>query len=140
MDLIGTYDQQRNGGTPFVSGRLPAFSGALGGPANAFGPANLGGSPFSAEALGDAQLGLNREIYDINLTTVYDLTDSLAFTTVNGYCEFDSREVFDADGSAAPFLEFAEIADGWQVSHEARFTYADPNWRAVWDWNFFKEK
>lgn len=132
VDLIGTYDRQRNGGTPFISRRLP--------PGDPFGPANLSGSPYSAAALGDAQLGLNRDVYDLNLTASYDLTDSLTFTTVNGYREFDSAEVFDADGSAAPFLEFAEIADGWQVSHEGRFTYADPSWRAAFGWNFFKEE
>jgi len=32
VDLIGTYDQQRNGGTPFISGTFPAFAGAPGGP------------------------------------------------------------------------------------------------------------
>ena len=31
IDLIGTYDQQRNGGTPFISGSFPAFAGAPGG-------------------------------------------------------------------------------------------------------------
>ena len=139
VDLVGTYDQQRNGGTPFISGALPAFAGAPGGPANAFEDANLGGSPYSAAALGDDQLGLNREVYDVNLTAQVELTDSLTFTTVNGYRKFDSDEVFDADGSAAPFLEFAEIAEGEQFSHEGRFTYADPSWRAAFGWNFFTE-
>ncbi|TCD06592.1 TonB-dependent receptor [Erythrobacteraceae bacterium CFH 75059] len=132
IDLIGTYDRQRNGGTPFISRRLP--------PGDPFGPANLGGSPFSAQALGNVQLGLERDVYDLNLTASSALTDRLTFTTVNGYRRFDSAEVFDADGSAAPFLEFAEIADGWQVSHEGRFAYADPRWRAAWGWNIFKEK
>ena len=140
IDLVGTYDQQRNGGTPFISGTFPAFAGAPGGPANAFEPANLAGSPYSAAALGDDQLGLNREVYDINLTAQVELNDSLTFTTVNGYREFDSAEVFDADGSAAPFLEFAEIATGHQFSHEGRFSYADPSWRASFGWNVFAEK
>ncbi|MGB3752474.1 MAG: TonB-dependent receptor [Parerythrobacter sp.] len=139
IDLIGTYDQQRNGGTPFISGTLPAFLGAPGGAANAFEPANLGGSPFSEADLGDAQLGLDREVYDANLTLEYLLTDSLTFTTVNGYRKFDSAEVFDADGSAAPFLEFAEIAEGEQFSHEGRFSYVDDSWRASFGWNFFTE-
>ncbi|MCA0978451.1 TonB-dependent receptor [Qipengyuania flava] len=139
VDLVGTYDQQRHGGTPFISGFFPAYAGAPGGAANAFEDANLGGSPFSAEALGDEQLGLDREVYDINLTAQIDLTDSLSFTTVNGYRKFDSAEVFDADGSAAPFLEFAEIADGDQFSHEGRFSYADSGWRAAFGWNFFTE-
>lgn len=139
VDLIGTYDQQRNGGTPFISGRFPAFAGAPGGPANAFRPANLGGNPAGAAALGDDQLGLNREVYDLNLTLDYQFEDDWSFTTVNGYREFDSHEVFDADGSAAPFLEFAEIADGWQFSHEGRFTYSGDKLRASFGWNAFIE-
>lgn len=139
VDLIGTYDQQRNGGTPFVSGRFPAFLGAPGGAANAFGDANLSGNPSAAAVLGDDQLGLNREVYDFNLTIDHQFEDDWSFTTVNGYREFDSAEVFDADGSAAPFLEFAEIADGWQVSHEGRFTYSGKTLRASFGWNAFIE-
>lgn len=139
VDLVGTYDQQRNGGTPFVSGRFPAFTGAPGGAANAFRDANLGGNPAGAAALGDDQLGLNREVYDLNLTLEHSFADGWTFTTVNGYRKFDSREVFDADGSAAPFLEFAEIADGWQVSHEGRFSYAGNSLRASAGWNVFIE-
>lgn len=139
VDLIGTYDQQRNGGTPFVSGRFPAFAGAPGGAANAFRDANLSGYPAGAAALGDDQLGLNREVYDVNLTIDHQFEDDWSFTTVNGYREFDSAEVFDADGTAAPFLEFAEIADGWQFSHEGRFTYSGSKLRASFGWNAFIE-
>ncbi len=139
VDLIGTYDQQRNGGTPFISGTFPAFAGAPGGAANAFVDANLGGNPAGASALGDDQLGLNREVYDLNLTAEYQFADDWTFTTVNGYRQFDSAEVFDADGTAAPFLEFAEIAEGWQFSHEGRFTYSGSNLRASAGWNIFVE-
>ena len=139
LDLIATYDQQRNGGTPFISGTFPAFAGAPGGAANAFENANLGGFPAGAAALGDNQLGLNREVYDLNLTAAYEFADNWTFTTVNGYREFDSLEVFDADGSAAPFLEFTELAKGWQVSHEGRFSYASTSLRASAGWNLFIE-
>ncbi|MCM0000306.1 MAG: TonB-dependent receptor, partial [Erythrobacter sp.] len=139
VDLIGTYDQQRNGGTPFISGRFPAFAGAPGGAANAFRDANLSGYPAGAAALGDDQLGLNREVYDLNLTIDHQFEDDWSFTTVNGYREFDSAEVFDADGTAAPFLEFAELAQGWQVSHEGRFTYSGKTLRASFGWNAFIE-
>ncbi|OWK28482.1 TonB-dependent receptor [Sphingomonas mucosissima] len=135
VDLIGTYDQQRNGGTPFISRVLPTEAG----PGNPFGKAHLGGSPLSAQVLGEDQLGLNREVYDVNLTASYEFAPGLTFTTVNGYRHFDSREVFDADGSAAWFLEFAEIAKGWQASHEGRFSYTDPQWRASVGWNVFVE-
>jgi outer membrane receptor protein involved in Fe transport len=139
LDVIATYDQQRNGGTPFISGTFPAFAGAPGGAANAFVDANLGGFPAGAAALGDDQLGLNREVYDFNITAEYQFADDWTFTTVNGYREFDSLEVFDADGSAAPFLEFTEIADGWQFSHEGRFTYSGSKLRASAGWNLFIE-
>ncbi|MGY8973908.1 MAG: TonB-dependent receptor [Sphingomonadales bacterium] len=139
IDLIGTYDQQRNGGTPFISGTFPAFAGAPGGRDNAFEDANLGGSPFSGAALGDDQLGLNREVYDVNLTAEWEFADSWTFTTVNGYRKFDSAEVFDADGSAAPFLEFAEIAEGEQFSHEGRFSYSGVDLRGSFGWNVFTE-
>ena len=135
VDLIGTYDRQRHGGTPFISRRLPTEAG----PGDPFGVAHLGGSPLSAEVLGNDQLGLVRDVYDVNLTASYELADGLTFTTVNGYRDFDSREVFDADGSAAWFLEFAEIAQGWQASHEGRFNYSDPSWRASFGWNVFVE-
>ncbi|WP_454597292.1 TonB-dependent receptor [Qipengyuania sp. SM2507] len=135
LDLIGTFDRQRNGGTPFISGTFPTPAGAP----DFYGDAFLGGSPYSEAALGNSQLGLNREIYDVNLTAEYAFDDSWTFTTVNGYREFDSAEVFDADGGPAPFLEFAEIATGWQFSHEGRFSYVDPSWRASFGWNFFTE-
>ena len=128
-----------NGGTPFVSGRFPAFAGAPGGAANAFQDANLSGYPAGAAALGDDQLGLNREVYDVNLTIDHQFEDDWSFTTVNGYRKFDSAEVFDADGTAAPFLEFAELAKGWQASHEGRFTYSGKTLRASFGWNAFIE-
>ncbi|MEZ0495241.1 TonB-dependent receptor [Sphingomonas sp. IW22] len=135
VDLMGTYDRQRNGGTPFVSRRLPTEDG----PGNPFGRANLGGSPVSAEVLGDDQLGLTRDVYDVNLTASWGFADGWNFTTVNGYRKFDSNEVFDADGSAAWFLEFGEDSRGWQASHEGRFSYVDPSWRAQFGWNVFVE-
>jgi iron complex outermembrane recepter protein len=139
-DLIGTYDRQRNGGTAFISGFFPPFAGAPGGAANALaGRANLSGNPGAAAVLGDDQLGLVRDVYDLNLTAEYQISDNWTFTTVNGYRKFDSREVFDADGSAATFLEFAEIAIGDQFSHEGRFSYSGSNLRASFGWNAFIE-
>ncbi len=135
VDIVGTYDRQRNGGTPFISGNFPTEAGS----ADPFGPANLGGSPFSEAVLGDAELGLVRDVYDVNVTAEFSLSHQWTFTTVNGYREFDSAEVFDADGSAAWFLEFAEIAEGWQVSHEGRFSYEGETLRGNFGWNAFIE-
>ncbi len=135
VDVIATYDRQRNGGTPFISGTFPTEAGR----ANVFGPANLSGSPVSATVLGDGQLGLNRDVWDANITLSYDFAPGWNFTTVNGFRQFNSLEIFDADGSRAFFLEFAENAFGYQVNHEGRFAYKDNNFRASFGWNFFQE-
>ncbi|WP_313439264.1 TonB-dependent receptor [Novosphingobium sp.] len=133
-DLVFTYDRQRNSGTPFLSKNLGSTSVE-----GVYDKAYLGGSPLSGQLLGSDKLGLNRDVYDANLTLSWDFTDGWNFTTVNGYRNFDALEVFDADGSAAWFLEFAEHAKGWQASHEGRFTYSDPQWRASFGWNYFHE-
>ncbi|WP_448660142.1 TonB-dependent receptor [Sphingomonas sp. CJ99] len=134
-DLILTYDQQRNSGTPFISRALPTSDG----PGNPFGRANLGGSPLSEAVLGQEKLGLNREVYDANLTLGWDIADDWTLTLVNGYREFDSLEIFDADGSAAWYLEFAEFAKGWQVNQETRFAYTSDLFRGSFGFNFFLE-
>ena len=135
IDLVATYDRSRNGGTPFISGTFATANG----PADPFGDANLGGSPFSLDVLGKDQLGLDRNVYDLNATIDLDLGGGWSFTTVNGYREFDNIETFDADGSAAFFLEFAEIAEGQQFSHEGRFAYSGDSIRASAGWNIFVE-
>lgn len=133
-DLVFTYDRQRNSGTPFLSKNLGSTSAE-----GLYDRAYLGGSPLSAEVLGSDKLGLDRDVYDGNLTLSWNFSDGWNFTTVNGYRHFDALEVFDADGSAAWYLEFAERAKGWQASHEGRFTYSDDQWRASFGWNYFIE-
>ena len=134
-DLILTYDRQRNSGTPFISGTYPTASG----PANPFGDAALGGSPLSESVLGLAKLGLRRDVYDANLTLDWQVADDWTITMVNAYRDFDSLEVFDADGSAAWYLEFAEDAKGWQYNHETRFSYNSDRFRGSFGWNAFIE-
>lgn len=133
-DLIFTYDRERNSGTPFLSKALGSTSVD-----GVYGSAYLGSSPYAASVLGSNKLGLTRDVYDVNFTASWDFADGWNFTTVNGYRDFDAREVFDADGSAAWYLEFAEHAKGWEASHESRFTYTDDRWRASFGWNFFIE-
>ena len=133
--LILSYDRQRNSGTPFISGILPTAAG----PATPFGAADLRGSTFSAAVLGDSKLGLTRDVYDANLTLSWNIADDWTITTVNGFRKFNSNEVFDADGSADFFLEFAEDANGEQGSHETRFAYNSDTFRGSFGWNLFRE-
>lgn len=135
VDLIATWDRQRNPGTAFVSKALPTEAG----PGNPFGVAHLGGSPRSLETLGKSKLGLDRDVYDLNLSAEWTLSDRWTLTTVNGYRRFDSLETFDADGSAAWYLEFAEFAKGGQGSHETRFAFTGESLRASLGWNLFRE-
>ena len=134
-DLVLTYDGQRNPGTAFKS-RAHAPTG---GQTGDYGYAELSGSPYSAAALGARKLGLDRNVYDANLTITADLSPGITFTTVNGYRRFDALEIFDADGGPAAYLEFAEDAKGDQWSHESRFAFEGPKYRASVGWNAFFE-
>ncbi|MDQ0837282.1 TonB-dependent receptor [Sphingomonas faeni] len=134
-DLVLTYDGQRNPGTAFKS-RAHAPTG---GQTGDYGYAELSGSPYSAEFLGARKLGLDRNVYDANLTITADLSPGITFTTVNGYRRFDALEIFDADGGPAAYLEFAEDAKGDQWSHESRFAFEGPKYRASVGWNAFFE-
>lgn len=136
VDLIGTYDRQRNSGTAFTSKNLPPVSVT----GNVYGDVWLGGSPLASQTLDGDKLGLTRDVYDVNLTTNWKFADGWTFATVNGFRQFDSNELFDADGSRAWYLEFAERAKGWQFSHEGRFAYNSEKVRTSFGWNYFYEK
>ncbi len=135
IDLTLTYEKQDNPGTAFVSGTIPNSRGST----SPFGPAELGGSPFSAAALGAAKLGIEREVVDANLTFEFPINDRLTFTSITGYRKFDSLEIFDADGSALFYLEFAEDARGDQFSHESRVTFTSDKFRGFAGVNYFRE-
>ncbi|WP_445191505.1 TonB-dependent receptor [Sphingomonas sp. Tas61C01] len=134
-DLVLTYDGQRNPGTAFKS-RAHAPTG---GQTGDYGYAELSGSPNSLAVLGARKLGLDRNVYDANMSVAVDLGPGVSFTTVNGYRRFDALEVFDADGGPAAYLEFAEDAQGDQWSHEGRFAFDGPKYRASLGWNAFFE-
>jgi outer membrane receptor protein involved in Fe transport len=134
-DLVLTYDGQRNPGTAFKS---RAFA-PTGGQTGDYGYAELSGSPYSEAVLGARKLGLDRNVYDANLTLSWDVGPGVTFTTVNGYRRFDALEIFDADGGPAANLEFAEDAKGDQWSHESRFAFDGPTYRASFGWNAFFE-
>jgi len=135
MDVIGTYDGQRAPGTAFSSGTFAP----TGGDTSAFTFKEAAGSPFSLSALGADQLGLTRNVYDLNMTANYELSDDWSLTAVAGYRNFDSLEVFDADGTQAWYLEFAEDSRGEQLSFEGRANYGNETVRAFFGANYFWE-
>lgn len=136
-DVVYTLDRQRSPGTAFKSGTLRPF----GGDTSPFTFAELGGSPQSAAVLGRDELGLWRDVHDANVTIRVTPADGpWSSTHITGYRTFDSLEVFDADGSAAWYLEFAEKAVGEQLSHESRVNYAGSRVRAFAGFNWFWEQ
>jgi len=135
LDVVGTYDGQRAPGTAFKSGTFAP----TGGTTSPYSFAEVAGSPVSAAVLGGSQPELKRNVYDLNATAHYAPDGPLSFTAVAGYRQFDSNEVFDADGTQAWYLEFAEDAKGKQFSAEARMNYDSPKFRAFGGINFFRE-
>ena len=135
VDLVGTYDGQRAPGTAFKSRTFAP----TGGDTSPFTFAEVAGSPFSSAALGGPQPELKRNVYDVNLTARYNLSDTTSVTQIIGYRRFDSNEVFDADGTQAWYLEFAEDARGEQISSETRINYDNGDFRAFAGFNYFHE-
>jgi outer membrane receptor protein involved in Fe transport len=135
-ELIYTYDGQRNPGTAFKSGTLPPYGGTT----SPYTFAELGGSPVAASVFEHDRLGLWRDVHDLSFTARYQ-PDGSQWSTVHifGYRRFDSYEVFDADGSGAWFLEFAEDSKGEQLSHESRVNYDGGRLRAFAGFNWFWE-
>lgn len=134
-DLVATYDGQRAPGTAFTSGTFAPTGGST----SPYSFKEISGSPFSLTALGADQPSLKRNVYDLNLTVNARLSDTWSITTIAGYRNFDSLEVFDADGTQAWFLEFAEDARGEQLSMEARTNFESDVVRGFFGANYFAE-
>jgi len=135
VDLVGTYDGQRAPGTAFSSGTFAPTGGST----SPYTFKEAAGSPVSAAVLGADQPSLTRNVYDMNLTGSYKFSDGWSVTAVAGWRNFDSNEVFDADGTQAWYLEFAEDARGEQLSFEARTNYTSDTFRAFFGANYFWE-
>ncbi|RMH89469.1 TonB-dependent receptor [Lysobacter pythonis] len=110
MDLILNYQQDRPPGTAFRSGTIPTREGGT----DPWGRADLNRSE---------QLGLERKVYGATVLGQFHLNDHWSINTTSGWHGFRSTEQFDADGSQLPALEFAEIAEGRQWSHELRVNF-----------------
>ena len=135
IDLIATYDGQRAPGVAFKSGRLAP----TGGNTSPYSYAEDAGSPVGAAVLGGDQPHLKRDVYDFNTTVTYDPEGPFSFTSVTGYRQFHSHEIFDADGSQAWLFEAAEDSRGRQVSHEDRIAYDSDKFHGFAGINIFHE-
>lgn len=135
VDLVYTWEDNADSGTSFKNGLFAP----TGGDTSPFSFVEMSGSPLSREALGAAQFGIDREVEDLNLRVEWQINDSLTFTSITAGRSFESLEVFDADGTQAWFLEFAENAEGDQFSQEFRLVGETENLTYILGANYFEE-
>ncbi len=123
MDVIGNYQEDRASGTSFKSlGFLPTdpVTGAALGPSDPSTGAALA-APDGFEC--GRGLGLDRKVWGVTVIINAGLNDSVRLTSITAYREFDSLEIFDADGISLPVLTAAENAFGEQFSQEMRLSF-----------------
>ncbi|MCD9029351.1 TonB-dependent receptor [Luteimonas sp. BDR2-5] len=111
LDLILNHQRDTPPGTAFRSGNIPTREGST----------DFWGS--AADLNRGRELGLDRTVDSATLLGDFRLGDDWTLSTITGWRRFDSTEQFDGDGSQAYLLEFAEIAEGRQLSQEVRFNY-----------------
>ncbi|WP_084398013.1 TonB-dependent receptor [Henriciella aquimarina] len=119
FDLIANYQKDEPSGTSFKSKRFDPLPGRSSDP---WEPANL--NTFG-DFLGGKKLGLEREVRSVTLLADWTINDKLSLTSISGWRDFDSLEVFDPDGFGLDLLIFGEDAKGEQYSQEVRLNYDD---------------
>ena len=135
IDLVYSYEKNQDTGTSFKNG----LWAPTGGDTSPFTFVEMSGSPLSRDVLGATKLGLDREVDDFNVTLNWDINSTLTFTSISAARSFESLEIFDADGTQAWFLEFAEDAEGDQFSQEFRLVQTDAQYTAIYGVSYFSE-
>lgn len=136
VDLVYNYEKNDDSGTSFKSRKFSP----TGGDNSPYTFVEATGSPVAAQVFGKADLGVERTVKDLNLTINWDLNKTWSLSSISAKREFDSLEVFDADGTQAWFLEFAEDATGEQFSQELRLNYASDKLNSFFGVSYFDEE
>lgn len=127
VDFILNYQYDNPPGTSFKSGTFPPRGGDL-------RPTRL------ADIGTERELYLERTVWGPTLIVAHEFGEDWTLTSTSAYREFDSYESFDADGTAAPALWFAEDAEGKQTSQEFRFNFdGDQRLKGFFGASFFRE-
>ncbi|WP_395671006.1 TonB-dependent receptor [Phenylobacterium sp.] len=140
LDVIANYQTDKPAGTAFQSLGFrptdPLTGLALGGSASGDGAALAAGDGFPASGA----LGLDREVWGVTGILRWTLSPSLTLNSVTAHRQFDSLEVFDADGISLPALTAAEAAKGEQFSQDLRLNFdGGGRWRGFVGLSYFKE-
>lgn len=115
MDLIVNWQRDTPAGTAFKSGVFPPTDGST----DPFTPAYLGGDDRFED------LYIDRTVWGVTVLADRVLSPAWTLQGVGAYRAFDSYESFDADGTRASILQFAEDAEGKQYSLELRALFND---------------
>lgn len=115
IDVIANYQNDDTPGTAFRTGN--PFLDASTSP---FDPASL--NTFGGFE-GGMDLGVKREVWGLTTIADYTINDTLSLTSITGYREFDSNEVFDPDGFVGELIVAGENAQGDQFSQEVRLNF-----------------
>jgi len=122
-DLIFNYQQDTPTGTAFKSLTYlptdPATGAALGG-TGVGAPAALAAP---ADFQGGKDLGVDRTVWGVTGLFSAELNDAFTLNSITAWREFDSEEVFDADGISLPVLTGLNSATNEQFSQEFRVNY-----------------
>lgn len=134
VDLILNHERADDTATAFKSARFAPPGGST--DPQTF--AALGGSPYSDAHFGRG-LGIDREVDDANITAIWRMNDNTKLTLISGYREYAIEEVFDADGTIAPFGELFDVSKGSQLSHELRLNWIRDSFDTLIGINYFSE-
>jgi iron complex outermembrane receptor protein len=122
-NLIYNYEHDQPSGTSFKSLTYlptnPTTGAAIGDIGRNSGAALSTSDGFE----GGQDLGLDRTVWGVTALVDYTINDSLSLSSITAYREFDSVEIFDADGFSLPLFVFGEDAQGKQTSQELRLNY-----------------
>lgn len=133
INFIASFQQDDNPGTAFKSGTfLPEPNGSI--------------DPFSPAALNtfggfhdNRNLGLDRDVNSLTLLVDYQINGYVKLSSISNYRDFDSAEVYDADGSALELFSFAENAESRQFSQEFRLGFEISNLSGFIGASYFDE-
>ena len=139
LDVIGNYQKDTPAGTSFKSIAYnptdPVTGAQIGDRSPNSGAALAPGAGFE----GGRPLGLRREVGGVTGIANWRFTDQVRLTAITAYREFDTLEVFDADGIALPMLTAAEDTHSNQFSQELRLTFESDRVTAFVGGSYFYE-
>ena len=117
FDLIYNFHHDNNSGTAFKSGTFIPNGGDI----SPYSPAALNISFPNFE--GGKDIGLDRTVSSATAIFEKRLNDQFTLTSLTGFREFNSLELFDPDGSAINIMQGSEDAKGTQWSQEFRVNF-----------------